>query len=143
LVDETIALLDPPATVTIERAPNMPTISTYPVALKTVLGNIIENAVKHNPGGRGAVRIDVSEVDDLLEFSIEDNGPGIAPEYHQRIFELFQTLRPRDDAGGSGLGLAIVRKVVDNMGGTVWLTSEPPNGTTFYFTWPTVPPDIE
>lgn len=142
LVDEAIALVEPPAGFTILRDRAMPTIVTYPAPLKTVLGNIIENAVKHHTSENGKVHIGVTATDGWLEFSIQDDGPGIAPEYHERIFELFQTLRPRDEGEGSGLGLAIVRKIVGSMGGQVWLASEPPQGTTFYFTWPNSVPEL-
>jgi signal transduction histidine kinase len=67
---------------------------------------------------------------------VRDDGPGIAPEFHQRIFEIFTTLYPRDQVEGSGIGLAIVKKSVESRGGSVWLESAEGEGTTVYFTWP-------
>jgi signal transduction histidine kinase len=73
----------------------------------------------------------------MAEFAITDNGPGIDPKFHQRIFEVFQTLQPRDLVEGSGIGLALVKKLVESRGGTVTVVSNPGEGSTFAFTWPT------
>ena len=71
-----------------------------------------------------------------LSFDVCDDGPGIAPEYHERIFELFQTLQPRDQLEASGMGLAIVKKTVESAGGHVSVQSAEGKGTCFTFTWP-------
>ncbi len=65
---------------------------------------------------------------------MRDNGPGIAPEYHERIFEVFQTLKPRDEVEGSGMGLAIAKKTVESAGGEIWVESAAGKGATFHFT---------
>jgi signal transduction histidine kinase len=67
---------------------------------------------------------------------VSDDGPGIAPEYHQRIWEIFQTLEARDKVEGTGIGLSVVRKIVEKHGGRTWVTSAAPNGATFGFSWP-------
>ncbi len=72
----------------------------------------------------------------MVEFRVRDNGPGIDPEYHARIFEIFQTLRPRDEVEGSGMGLAIVKKTIESAGGRIWVESAKGEGATFCFTWP-------
>ena len=72
----------------------------------------------------------------MFEFAVADDGPGIAPEYHERVFKLFQTLQPRDQVEGSGMGLSVVKKTVESRGGTVRLVSQAGSGATFYFTWP-------
>jgi PAS domain S-box-containing protein len=105
--------------------------------LKTVLMNLVSNAVKHHDKSQGRIEIDVARGDDGgLTFSVTDDGPGIAPEYHERIFEMFQTLKSRDRVEGSGMGLAIVRKTVAHVGGDIWLRSAPGEGCTVSFTWP-------
>ncbi len=71
-----------------------------------------------------------------MEFSVADDGPGIAPGFHERIFELFQTLKPRDQVEGSGMGLAIVKKTVESMGGSISVDSAAGAGAVFRFTWP-------
>ena len=67
---------------------------------------------------------------------MHDNGPGIAPEFHERIFEMFQTLRPRDTVEGSGMGLAIVKRTIESLNGTIKVESALGQGATFRFTWP-------
>jgi signal transduction histidine kinase len=74
--------------------------------------------------------------DGIAEFRVGDDGPGIDPRFHERIFTIFQTLASRDEVESSGIGLAIVKKRVESHGGRVWVESAPPGrGTTFVFTW--------
>jgi signal transduction histidine kinase len=82
------------------------------------------------------VRVDASEAGAFWEFSVADDGPGIAPEYHERIWGLFQTLRTLDEQEGTGIGLSVVKKSVESRGGRAWLESTPGQGATFRFTWP-------
>ena len=72
---------------------------------------------------------------ELAEVRVRDDGPGIAPEFHQRVFRMFQTLRPRDEVEGSGAGLAIVKKTVETFGGQVRVESDG-RGARMVFTWP-------
>jgi signal transduction histidine kinase len=73
------------------------------------------------------------------EFSVRDNGPGIASEYHDRIWGVFQTLAARDKIEGTGIGLSVVKKIIESRGGRVAVESSPDNGATFRFTWPKEP----
>ncbi len=86
----------------------------------------------------GLVEVSARDCDSYYEFTVADNGPGIDPIYHQRIFELFQTLKPRDEVEGSGNGLAIVKRLVESRGGTVAVDSTLGAGARFRFTWPKV-----
>jgi signal transduction histidine kinase len=72
----------------------------------------------------------------MLAFAVRDDGPGIAPQYHERIFQMFQTLKPRDQVEGSGMGLAMAKKHVEAYGGKISVQSEPGLGSVFRFTWP-------
>jgi signal transduction histidine kinase len=76
----------------------------------------------------------------MLEFAVADDGPGIPLNYRDRVFGMFQTLKPRDQIEGSGMGLAIVRKLVDRQGGRIWLDDgREQRGVTVRFTWPRNP----
>ncbi|KUP91920.1 phytochrome-like protein cph1 [Tritonibacter horizontis] len=104
--------------------------------LRNVLLNLVSNAIKHHDRQDGHVHIGFAEDEDMFIFSITDDGPGIAPKYHQKIFQMFQTLRPRDEVEGSGMGLAMVEKTVSTVGGQIALTSAPGEGSCFRVTWP-------
>jgi PAS domain S-box-containing protein len=140
LVANVVDSLAPPPTFTIEVPVDLPTIYTHKTALGQVFANLINNAIKHHHGDRGTVRVSWRQQDNWIEFAIADDGPGIAPQYHDKIFTIFQTLKARDDFESTGVGLAVVKKIVEAENGQVWLTSTLGEGTTFYFTWPLVQP---
>lgn len=104
--------------------------------LQTVLLNLISNAVKHHDRTEGHIHVELGEAGDMLEISVSDDGPGIPPAYHERIFEMFQTLKPRDQMESSGMGLAMVRKFVRLAGGRIEVASDGGRGTTFRLFWP-------
>jgi signal transduction histidine kinase len=140
IVEEVIALLDPPATVTIEVAPTMPTFTTEAAPLRQVLLNLIDNAVKHSKRPDTHVWVSARDIGYAYEFAVRDNGPGIPLRAQDKIWMLFHTLRPRttEDAGddGTGVGLAIVMQLVRLQGGTAWVESDEGKGATFHFLWP-------
>jgi PAS domain S-box-containing protein len=145
LVREIIELISPPAEVTIRVAPDMPVLKTELVPLQQVFMNFIGNAVKYSAAGRpdAMIAIEWQRTGDVVEFAVRDNGPGIAPEFHDRIWGIFQTLAARDRVEGTGVGLAIVKKIVEGRGGRVSIESSPGEGATFRFTWPgNVQPEI-
>jgi signal transduction histidine kinase len=115
----------------------MPFIRTRKAPLEQVLRNLIGNGLKHHDGSAGVVTVSARDLGDMIEFQVKDDGPGIAPEFSERIFQMFQTLKPRDQLEGSGMGLAIAKKSVEGQGGTIRVESAPPRrGTAFIFTWP-------
>lgn len=122
----------------------MPVLITNRAPLELVLRNLIDNGFKHRDGGTCMVVVTGRVLDDeRVEFRVKDNGPGIDPAYHDKIFGVFQTLQSRDKVEGSGIGLAIVRKTVESHGGTIRVESAPPErGTTFIFTWAKRKPNI-
>jgi signal transduction histidine kinase len=140
LVHECWELLAPPETATLDVASPMPTVVTRRPQLQQVFMNLIGNAVKYNPGR--AITIDVgigSHKGRFYEFFVKDNGVGIAPEFHGKIWGLFQTLERRDKIESTGIGLSIVRKIVESQGGTTRVESRLGEGATFFFTWPAEP----
>jgi signal transduction histidine kinase len=116
----------------------MPTVEAERVPLQQVFMNLIGNAVKYTRATRPDVRVQVGwrSLRDEVEFTISDNGAGIAPEYHERIWGIFQTLQARDKVEGTGIGLSVVKKIVETRGGRAWVESPPGEGATFHFTWP-------
>ncbi len=137
LVQNLIELLAPPPGASITLTETMPTLTTARAPLETVLRNLISNALKHHHNPEtGRVHVSAQLEGDWATFTVSDDGPGIDPVFHDRIFQLFQTLRPRDHVEGSGMGLAIVKKTVESLGGMVQVESQVGHGTLFRFTWP-------
>jgi PAS domain S-box-containing protein len=136
LVAEIIDSLAPPATFTIEVQEGMPALHTKRLLLRQVFANLIANAIKHHDRSEGHAWVSVQEQEYMYKFSVTDDGRGIALEYHQKIFGIFQTLEARDTVENTGIGLAIVKKVVESEGGTMQMESQLGMGTTFSFTWP-------
>jgi PAS domain S-box-containing protein len=136
LLTQVIDTLYPPTQFTIEIAPGMPTFVTERLPLQQVFTHLIDNAIEHHPSAQGTVKIGVREQLDAYEFSVADDGAGIAPQFHERVFGIFQTLQARDTVENTGVGLAIVKRIVEGKGGTIRLESQEGQGATFYFTWP-------
>ena len=84
----------------------------------------------------GNIYISSTNDNGAFQFEVRDNGLGIDPKYHQKIFQIFQTANKIDDYESTGIGLALVKKIVDNAGGKIWVESEVGEGTSFRFTWP-------
>lgn len=138
LIRQLVDLLNPPATFTVTIVEPMPTFRTRRVPLELVLRNLIGNAIKHHHRDDGQIEIAAQEQEGWVEFRVQDDGPGIDLAFHKRMFQLFQTLQPRDEVEGSGIGLAIVKKAVDLMGGEITVDSAEGEGTSFRFTWPVI-----
>jgi PAS domain S-box-containing protein len=135
LISEIIDSLSPPTTFTISVS-QMPILVAKRLLLSQVFSNLISNAIKHCGRPDGRLEISAIQKGQYYEFSIADNGPGIAPENHERIFGIFQTLKRRDAQENTGIGLSIVKKIIETEGGEITLESELGKGTTFRFTWP-------
>jgi PAS domain S-box-containing protein len=138
LVREVIELLAVPQTATIKVPQVMPIVLAERVPLQQVFLNLVGNALKFTQAIRPDVwiRVEWRDADDRFEFRISDNGPGIDPQYHERIWGVFQTLEPRDKVEGTGIGLSVVKKIVESRGGSTSLESARNRGAAFGFTWP-------
>jgi signal transduction histidine kinase len=122
--------------VTLVIPEDLPTIETERVPLQQVLLNLISNAIKYAAKTDPKVIITCSDTGDGYSFMVRDNGSGIAPEFHKRIWVIFQTLEPRDKVEATGIGLSIVKKIVESRGGRVWIDSGMGAGAAFHFSWP-------
>lgn len=113
----------------------LPSLYGYSSPLRQVFQNLIANALKYcRDDTSPQIRIDAEESDQYWQFSISDNGIGIEKEYFERIFVIFQRLHNKEKYQGTGMGLAITKKIIENLGGSIWLSSEEGQGSTFYFT---------
>ena len=136
LVQDIAAMLAPPPGFSIVWEGDVSVLRTQRMAIQVVLENLIGNALKHHDRATGRVGVAMRLVDKVAEFRVSDDGPGIAPRFHDRIFVIFQTLASRDDFESSGIGLAIVKRKIESNGGRIWVESAPPErGTIFAFTW--------
>ncbi len=138
LLNDIIDGLPIPAGYTITISPNMPCFATLRVHFGQVFGNLLSNAIKYRARDDGCVTLSVVEKGEFYEFSVADDGCGIAPEHHEKVFVIFQTLASRDRTDSTGIGLTLVKKIVEGAGGKITLESEEGHGATFRFTWPKV-----
>ena len=136
LAREVVELLAPPPEVHVTIADDLPTFEGERAPLQQVLMNLIGNALKHAKKSDPRVSITCSPAADDYSFTVKDNGPGISPAFHQRVWIIFQTLEPRDKVEATGVGLSIVKKIVESRGGRVWIDSVPGAGAEFHFSWP-------
>jgi PAS domain S-box-containing protein len=136
LVEDVIELLAPPPNINIKVENHLPTVVIEPTRIQQIFQNLISNAVKYMDKPQGEICITCIAEDDRWKFSVIDNGPGIETRHFERIFQLFQTLAPRDRIESTGVGLALVKKIVEMYGGSVGVESTMGKGSTFFFTLP-------
>jgi len=136
LIPEIIAQISPPENFDIIIDGELPIVVCEKIRLMQVFQNLIINAIKYTDKPQGKIRIGCIEEDDFWKFSVADNGPGIAGQYHGKIFKMFQTLATSDECRSTGIGLAVVKKIVELYGGNIWVESEVGKGSTFWFTLP-------
>ena len=137
LVKNVVDIISKPEKFIIHINEDLPKITTQVSPLQQVFLNLITNAINYSDKQDGLVIVTSKQLnDDFVEFSVADNGPGIDPKFHERIFKMFQTLQPHDVIESSGMGLAIIKKVVEGQGGQITLESTLGKGCIFKFSWP-------
>lgn len=107
------------------------------IPVKRILNHLIDNAITHHDKSRGVISISAGVRSGYIEIAVSDDGPGIPERYYKKVFNMFQTLTPRDQTEGAGMGLAVVKKIVTGAGGRIWIEPSQYGGTTIVFTWPT------
>lgn len=136
LVREVIDMIGHDSKAEFRVAEGMPQIEGKKVQMQQVFSNLINNAIKFSDKEKPIISVGHEKVGDRIKFTVADNGPGIAEEYREKVFGIFQRLQSKDEIEGSGLGLSIVRKIVENEGGTVSVDDDPVlGGARFGFSW--------
>lgn len=144
LVEDIVESLSPPEKFKIIVQEDMPNMATERIAIEQIFSNYISNAIKYNNNPDPEIHISYTlNSKNFFEFCVADNGPGIEPEFHEKVFVIFQTLQARDTFESTGVGLAIVKKIVEDKGGKVWIESAKGQGSKFYFSWPATPEMVE
>ncbi|WP_437650507.1 PAS domain-containing sensor histidine kinase [Sorangium sp. So ce362] len=137
LIEEVVDLLSPPGGFRVEVAGPLPSVVAERTMLQQVFMNLIGNAIKHHRDREsGRAVVSCADAGSHWRFAVADNGPGISPRFHDKVFIIFQTLEARDRSEGTGVGLALVKKIVESSGGAVALDSDVGRGAAFSFTWP-------
>ncbi len=136
LVPDVIDTLSPPANISVRIGNELPVVEFEETRIIQVFQNLISNAIKYINKPQGLVEIGCVEESGFWKFSVKDNGCGIEQKHFEKIFQIFQTLAPRDEFESTGVGLTVAKKIVELYGGRIWLESEIGIGTTFFFTLP-------
>jgi signal transduction histidine kinase len=136
LVNEVVELLSPPDNIRITIENQLPVITGDKARIQQVFQNLLSNSIKFIDKPEGFVAIGCEDYESFWRFWVKDNGPGIEPKYHDKVFMIFQTLASHDDQDSTGIGLTLVKKIVETKGGKIEIESEAGKGCTFYFTLP-------
>jgi signal transduction histidine kinase len=115
---------------------HLPTVQTSPSLLSILCMNLLDNAIKYNTTDRPTIEVLAQSYSESWIISFKDNGIGIAPEFQDKVFDMFQRLHPPDQYSGTGIGLAMCKKVTQRLGGTIQLRSQPGKGSTFLVSLP-------
>ncbi|MCL7419976.1 MAG: AAA family ATPase [Methylobacter sp.] len=136
LLADVISLIAPPAHIEVHIQADLPVIEGEKLRLFQVFQNLLDNAIKYNDKEKGIISVTCMEQNHYWQFAVTDNGPGIDKKYQEKIFQLFQTLKPKDQSESTGIGLSLIEKIVTTWGGKIWLESEVGKGSSFIFTIP-------
>jgi PAS domain S-box-containing protein len=136
LVHDVIDSLSVPSHISVTVDTELPVVVYEKTRIHQVFANLIGNAVKYMNKPTGEVHVSCTRDDAFWTFAIRDTGPGIDARYFEKIFQIFQTLHPRDQVESTGIGLSIVKRIIETNGGRVWVESELGRGSIFYFTVP-------
>ena len=118
------------------KAEALPTILGDRVYITQLMQNLIGNGIKYNQSNIPLIEIDYRVTNNAHCFEVSDNGIGIAPQYREKVFIIFQRLHNRNEYDGTGMGLAICKKIIDSLGGKIWVEDSALGGSKFCFTIP-------
>jgi PAS domain S-box-containing protein len=138
LLKEIVDNVNPSRKFIIEYPQDLPVLSTDRTQLEQIFSNLINNSIMHHHKAVGRIEIGCKDLGNFYEFWVKDDGPGIEPQYFEKIFQIFQTLHSKDKFESTGIGLSIVKKIVEVHDGTVTVESAKGKGALFRFTWPKI-----
>ena len=136
VIDDVVAAIDVPPSFAIIRDKSLQTVMVHPMPIFQVLQNLIGNAIKHHDRAQGMVTLSVATHGDGWRFAVTDDGPGIPAAHREDVFEMFATLKRRDEVEASGMGLTLVRRLVKLQGGACGVEATSDRGATIWFDWP-------
>jgi signal transduction histidine kinase len=136
LVRRVLSNLSLPDHVSVEIEGHLPIVHCHDKHIAQVFESLLSNATKYADPSNGRVTVRCREEPADWQFSVTDNGPGIDEEYHEKIFEIFQTLETKDLSDNMGIGLSVAKKIVELYDGRIWVHSTPGEGSAFFFTLP-------
>ena len=136
MVDNLYQLQNPPEQFSLKIIDTLPLLNTLSAPLEAVFRNLLGNAIKHHDKTDGIITVSFDEAGGMYQFTVSNDGPGIAKEHQEQIFQMFKTLKSRDEVEGSGMGLAIIKKIIEHHGGSISVNSDSDRGVSFIFTWP-------
>jgi len=136
LVKESFDLIGAPAHVELNYKTAFPVVTGDKTRLNQVFSNLLVNAIRYTDKDKVSIALSAEATNEGWLFSVKDNGPGIDPRFHEKIFVIFQTLHRRDEVESTGVGLAIVKKIIEDQGGKIWVESAVGEGANFRFFWP-------
>ena len=142
LVPDVIDMVAPPENISITIEDQLPVVKCEATRIRQVFENLLSNAMKYMNEPEGRIKIGCVEENGFWKFSVADNGSGIEEKHFERIFQMFQTLSPRDEFKSTGIGLTVIKKIVELYEGKVWVESKMGEGSTFFFTLPRLKEEV-
>lgn len=136
LMQKVIKKLEVPDNIKLNIPSDLPHVVFENTRMEQIFENLIENSIRFMDKEEGIIAVGYEQTEDEWEFYVSDNGPGIEEKYHDKVFQIFQTLNTRDDVESAGIGLAIVKKIISKYDGSVWINSRPGQNTTITFRIP-------
>jgi len=118
------------------RVDDLPVVLGDRTQLVQLMLNLMDNALKYRRDRAPVIYLSALQIEDVWVFSVTDNGIGIEPQHHEKVFEVFKRLHTQSEFPGTGIGLAVCRRVVEGHGGKIWVSSVPGQGSVFSFTLP-------
>ncbi|MEN8199672.1 MAG: ATP-binding protein [Thermodesulfobacteriota bacterium] len=134
LLTELVHFIAIPDNIKVDIPPDLPVLWAEKTRISQLFQNLLSNSMKFNDKNEGLILITATEKGGFYHFTVSDNGPGIDEEYFDKIFQIFQSLAPRDEFESTGIGLSLVKKIVELYGGKVWVESTLGQGAAFHFT---------